>query len=205
MSRLVIIAGLAVVLISLVGLATLAGGPNQPATEGASRSQESVEPNSPETPEPETTPPSTTPETTTPDATTPGATTPEATTEQETIPGPSAQDEGEGSPQGIRPSDRRGARIGPRVVNIEITGDSRYSCSLGNIDSPRTIRGSNPAPFQVRITPGGTSLDAVMAVCQKISGDNLGVSIVYDGEIKAQDETTDQFGTVSASWSPVQQ
>lgn len=196
MSRWIIIAGIAAVLISLVGLATLAGS-NQNITEGASQTQESAEPDSSGTPAPEAPNPSTTPE----PAPEP---VPEATTEEEGAV-PEETNEGGGLLQGVQPDDQGGTGSSPRIATIEITGDSRYSCSIGQIDSPRTIRGSNAAPFQVRVVPGGTSLDAIMAVCQKISGDNLGVSIVYDGEVRAQDSTTEQFGTVSASWSPIQQ
>lgn len=195
MSRWIIIAGIAAVLISLVGLATLAGS-NQNITEGASQTQESAEPDSSGTPAPEAPNPSTTPD----PAPEP---VPEATTEEEGAV-PEETNEGGGLLQGVQPDDQGGTGSSPRIATIEITGDSRYSCSIGQIDSPRTIRGSNAAPFQVRVVPGGTSLDAIMAVCQKISGDNLGVSIVYDGEVRAQDSTTEQFGTVSASWSPIQ-
>ena len=198
MLRWIIIAGLATVLISLVALAALAGSPSQPVTGGVSQAQESAKPNSSKTPGPEAPNSSTTPAPTP----APGATTP-ATTEQGAAPGQTTQ--GGGLLQGARPGDQGGTGIGTRVATIEITGDSRYSCSIGRIDTPRTVRGRNPAPFQIKVAPGGTSLDAVMAVCQKISGDNLGVRIVYDGEVKAQDSTTEQFGTVSVSWSPIQQ
>ena len=188
MSRWIIIVGLATVVISLVGLATLAGSSNSP--EGIAA------PESTDAPDLEPSNPSTNP-TTTPDTVTP------ATTEQEAEPGQTAQDDEQ--IQGIRPSDRGATRTGPRVATVEISGNSSYACSIGRIDSPRTIRGTSPAPFQVRVTPGGSSLDTVMAVCQKIRGENLAVRIVYDGELKAQDETTDRFGTVSVSWSPVQE
>lgn len=188
MSRWIIIAGLATVLISLVALASLAGSSNAP--------EDIAAPESSETSEPEPSNPSTNP-TTTPETTTP------STTEQEADSGQTTQDE---EPlQSIRPSDREATRNGPRVATVEISGNSSYACSIGRIDSPRTIRGTSPAPFQVRVTPGGSSLDTVMAVCQKIRGENLSVRIVYDGELKAQDETSDRFGTVSASWSPVQE
>lgn len=201
MSRWVIIAGLATILVSLVALAALAGTSNQTATEEASQVQESAEPDSSEAPEPEA--PQTQPEAPNPSTTPEPA--PGATTEQGQGAAPEENSEGGGLLQGVQPDDQGGTGAGPRIATIEITGDSRYSCSIGQIDSPRTIRGSNAAPFQVRVAPGGTSLDAVMAVCQKISGDDLSVSIVYDGEVRAQDSTTEQFGTVSASWSPIQQ
>ncbi len=201
MSRWIIIAGLATVLISLVGLATLAGS-NQNTTEGASQVQESAEPDPSEAPEPEAPEPEAPNPSTTPDPAPEPV--PEATTEEEGAV-PEETNEGGGLLQGVQPDDQGGTGATPRIATIEITGDSRYSCSIGQIDSPRTIRGSNAAPFQVRVAPGGTSLDAVMAVCQKISGDNLGVSIVYDGEVRAQDSTMEQFGTISASWSPIQQ
>ncbi len=53
--------------------------------------------------------------------------------------------------------------------------------------------------------PVRTSLDTVMAVCQKTSaGELLGVRLLYDGEVKAQKQTTAQLGTVAVSWSPVE-
>jgi hypothetical protein len=67
------------------------------------------------------------------------------------------------------------------------------------------VRGANPASFQVRVAPGGSSIDTVMAVCQKITGESLGVGIIYDEEVKVQEDTTGRFGTVSVSWSPVQE
>lgn len=184
MSRLVIIAGLAVVLISLVGLAALIGGSDRSTTDEAS-----LEPDLQETQDSQTTPQ--------PDTTTP------STMDEGSDPGQTAPDEE--SVQGIRPSDREAARIGPRIATVEITGDSRYSCIIGRIDSPRTVRGTDSATYQVRVTPGGTSVDTVISVCQKIGGDNLNASIVYDNDVKAEDDTEDQFGTVSVSWSPMQQ
>ncbi len=186
MSRWVIIAGLATILISLVALAVLSGNSSQPSPGQAL--QEPTTPEAPDSPAPSTTP-TTTPAT-------------PATTEQTTGPGRTTQ--GEQPVQGIRPGGRQALGAGPRVVTIEVTGDARYSCSLGRLDSPRTVRGRNPATYQVRVTPGGTSLDTLAAVCQKISGESLGVRIVYDGEVKAQDDTTERFGSVSVSWSPVQ-
>lgn len=193
MSRWIIVAGLATVLVSLVGLAVLAGSSNAP--------QDVAAPESSEASDPEPSNPSTSPSTPT---TTPSAPAPETTpTEQESDSGQTTQDEEQ--VQNIRPGDSNAPRTGPRVATIEISGNSTYACSIGRIDSPRTIRGTSPAPFQVRVTPGGSSLDTVMAVCQKISGETLGVRVVYDGELKAQDETSERFGTVSASWSPVQE
>lgn len=186
MSRWVIIAGLATILISLVVLATLAGSSNQPtAGEAVQESEMPEAPGAPETPEPSTMP------TTTP-------TSPEQETEPE-------RTDGEQPIQGIRPSDRRASGPGPRMATIELTGDASYTCSIGRIDSPRTVRGANPTTYQVRVVPGGTSLDTVMAVCQKISGRELGVSIVYDGEVKAREDTSERLGNVSVSWSPVEE
>ncbi len=161
-------------------LATLAGSSNQPtAGEAVQESEVPEVPEAPETPEPSTMP------TTTP-------TSPEQT-------------DGEQPIQGIRPSDRRASGPGPRMATIELTGDASYTCSIGRIDSPRTVRGANPTTYQVRVVPGGTSLDTVMAVCQKISGRELGVSIVYDGEVQAREDTSERLGNVSVSWSPVEE
>ncbi|MGB3683749.1 MAG: hypothetical protein WA990_14820 [Rubrobacteraceae bacterium] len=203
MSRLVIIGGLAAILISLVAFVTLAG--SSPPTEDLS-SQETRE----TAQEPDTEPGApTTPETT-----------PEAPRDQAAEQNPQAPQEEETPVQGVQPDGqedgqaddpagadgRRGpAGIGPRVATVEIAGDGGYSCSLGLLGSPRTVRGTNPASFQVRVTPGGTRLDTVMAVCQKIDGEELGIGIIYDGEVVAQEDTSVQFGTVSVSWSPVQQ
>lgn len=231
MSRLVIIGGLATILVSLVALVTLVGVSNQSATEEALQDPETQEstpdPNPEANPEadPEADPDSVTAPTADPDAD--PAETP-TTTPEEPSEAPLGQDEEQGRQnaqesqeeppvQGIQPGgqaeDSRNNRqapatgpvAGPRVATIEISGDARYSCSIGLIDSPRTILGVNPASFQVRVTPGGTALDTVMAVCQKARGEELGVGIIYDGEVKAQDDTTGRFGTVSVSWSPVQE
>lgn len=192
MLRWVIIAGLATILISLVALVSLSGNSSQPTTEEALQEPDTLE--APETPEPA---PEPAPEPSTEPTTTP---------EQDAEPDPSTEDAEEGLPvQGIRPRDQQVAGPGPRVATIEIAGDSRYSCSLGRLDSPRTVRGTNPASFQVRVARGGTSLDTVMATCQKISGEELGVGIIYDGEVMAQGDTTERFGTVSVSWSPMQE
>lgn len=190
MSRWVIIAGLATILISLVALASLSAGSNRPTTEEAAREsaqpEGSTEPEEPAVlgggsegvPEPPEAPREDTP----------------------------ARDEGEERPvRGITPEDRRVRGPAPRIATVEVTGDASYSCSVGRIDSPRTVRGANPAVYQVRVAPGGSSLDTVMAVCQKITGDELDVGIVYDGEVRARGDTTERFGTVSVSWSPMQQ
>lgn len=192
MLRWVIITGLATILISLVALVSLSGNSSQPTTEEALQEPDTLE--APETPEPA---PEPAPEPSTEPTTTP---------EQDAESNPSTEDTEGGLPvQGIRPSDRQAAGPGPRVATIEIAGDSHYSCSLGRLNSPRTVRGRNPASFQVRVTRGGTSLDTVMATCQKISGEELGVGIIYDEEVKAQGDTTERFGTVSVSWSPMQE
>lgn len=198
MSRWVIIAGIATILISLVALASLSGGTSQTTTDEAL--QEAAEPETDEPEAPDAQEPLTTP-TTTPEAT-PEAT-PSTTPEQDTEPDQTTQD---GQPiQGIRENSQQATGPVPRVATIEIAGDASYSCSIGRIDSPRMVRGANPASFQVRVAPGGSSIDTVMAVCQKITGESLGVGIIYDEEVKVQEDTTGRFGTVSVSWSPVQE
>ncbi len=92
---------------------------------------------------------------------------------------------------------------GPRTATIRITGDSSYYCSLGVIGEPETIQGRRPASYEVEVATGGTSLDTVMAACQKISPGTLGVQIRYDGEVVARDETDTRLGTVSVSWNPL--
>lgn len=183
MPRWIIIAGLATILIALVTLASLAGGSGQPATEDEAL-QEPVPLEEPEAPEP-TPAPTTTPQ---------QETEPEDQTTQEEPPAPAIQPEEQQTP---------GPR--PQVATVRIAGDATYSCSVGRIDSPRRIRGANPTTYQVRVARGGTSLDTVMAVCQKITGDQLAVGIIYRGEVKAQDDTTARFGTVNVSWSPMQE
>ena len=197
MSRWIMMAGLAAILISLVALAVLSAGSGPPATGGASQGA-----NAPQAPG-QSTGPTETPATTPAPATTPGTTAPEATVPEQA--GQSGRSQGGGgNVQRIRPGDQGAAGTGPRVATIEVSGDARYSCSIGLIDSPRTVRGTGPDAYQVRVAPGGSSLDAVMASCQKISGEELGVGIIYNSEVRAQDDTTEQFGTVSVTWSPIQ-
>lgn len=95
---------------------------------------------------------------------------------------------------------------GPRTATIEITGDTAYYCSIGVIGDPRTVEGRQPTVYEVQVSTGGTALETVMAACQKISpGGTLGVNIVYDDEVVAQDETSGRLGTVSVSWSPLEE
>ena len=95
---------------------------------------------------------------------------------------------------------------GPSTATIEITGDSAYYCSAGVIGDPRTVEGRRPTNYEVDIETGGTALETVMAACQKISpGGTLGVNILYDGEIVAEDETSNRLGTINVSWSPLEE
>ena len=95
---------------------------------------------------------------------------------------------------------------GPRTATIEITGDSAYYCSVGVIGDPRTVEGRRPTTYEVEVATGGTALETVMAACQKISpGGTMGVNILYDDEVVAQEETSDRLGTVSLSWSPLEE
>ncbi|MDQ4105574.1 MAG: hypothetical protein M3157_00140 [Actinomycetota bacterium] len=183
MSRWIIIAGLATILISLVALASLSGGSAGPETEEEAL-QEPAPPEEPEAPEP--------------------APAPTTTPQQETEPEEQTTREEQPTP-GIQRDERQTPGPGPSVATVRITGDATYSCSVGRIDSPRRVRGANPTDYQVRVARGGTSLDTVMAVCQKITGDELSVGIIYDGEVRAQDDTTARFGTVNVSWSPMQE
>ncbi len=92
-----------------------------------------------------------------------------------------------------------------KTAIIEITGNAPYLCTVGLIDSSRTVEGRAPATYKLKVVPGGTSLDTVMAVCQQTgAGGPLGVRILYDGELKAQEQTNARLGTVAVSWSPVE-
>lgn len=92
----------------------------------------------------------------------------------------------------------------PSIAVIEFTGNSSYYCSAGAIGEPETIQGQGPATYEVVVATGGTSLDTVMASCQKISPGTLGVSILYEDEVVAQEETDVRLGTVSVAWNPLQ-
>lgn len=94
---------------------------------------------------------------------------------------------------------------GPGTATVEITGDSAYYCSLGVIGEPQTIQGRRPASYEIEVETGGTSLDTVMAACQKISPGTLGVLIRYDDEVVVREETDARLGTVSVSWNPLEE
>ncbi|MGF1470511.1 MAG: hypothetical protein ACFB50_02065 [Rubrobacteraceae bacterium] len=94
---------------------------------------------------------------------------------------------------------------GPREASIQITGNAAYYCSAGVIGEAQTIEGRTPNTYRVDVSTGGTSLDTVMAACQKISPGTLGVRILYDGEVVARDETTARLGTISVVWNPLEQ
>ena len=94
---------------------------------------------------------------------------------------------------------------GPSTATVEVTGNSAYYCSLGVIGEPETVQGRRPTSYEVEVETGGTSLDTVMAACQKISPGTLAVLIRYDDEVVAQDETDARLGTVSLSWNPLEE
>ncbi|CAN5625329.1 hypothetical protein BH24ACT21_BH24ACT21_18750 [soil metagenome] len=94
---------------------------------------------------------------------------------------------------------------GPGTATVEITGDSAYYCSLGVIGEPETIQGRRPTSYEIEVETGGTSLDTVMAACQKISPGTLGVLIRYDDEVVVREETDARLGTVSVSWNPLEE
>ena len=135
--------------------------------------------------------------------------------EPETSPQPAPQQETAGEEESTTPEDQpalgeqttpQGPRApGPRFAVIQITGDSAYYCSAGVIGEPKTIEGRRPNTFRVEVVTGGTALDTVMAVCQKISPGTLGVQILYDDQVVARDETTTRLGTVSVSWNPLEE
>lgn len=92
------------------------------------------------------------------------------------------------------------------AATVQVTGDTSFSCSVGNIQSQRTVDGTAPASFEVPVDAGVFSGDAVTAACQNMAETGtLGVQIVYDGEVRAENQTTAQFGTVNVSWSLAEQ
>lgn len=102
-----------------------------------------------------------------------------------------------------QPTQQEPLAPGPSTATIRITGDSSYYCSLGVIGETETVQGRRPASYEVEVATGGTALDTVMAACQKISPGSLGLRVLYDDEVVAQDETNARLGTVSVAWNPL--
>lgn len=94
---------------------------------------------------------------------------------------------------------------GPQTAEVRISGNASYYCTLGALGEPETVQGRRPVSYEVSVATGGTSLDTVMAACQKISPGSLSVRINYDGEVVAQDETDARLGTVSVAWNPLEE
>ncbi len=110
-----------------------------------------------------------------------------------------------GDPTEEDPTAQASPLPGPETATIRITGDSAYYCTLGVIGETQTVQGRQPASYEVEVSTGGTSLDTVMAACQKISPGTLGIQIRYAGEVLARDETEARLGTVSVSWNPLEE
>lgn len=119
--------------------------------------------------------------------------------------GDAPQQEEESADRGEQTTQQAPTQPGPRTAVVRITGDASYYCSLGVIGESETLQGRQPASYEVEVSTGGTSLETVMATCQKISPGALGVQIRYDDEVVDRDETETRLGTVSVSWNPLEQ
>lgn len=190
MPRWIIPAGVVAILVSLAALgillATNASGPSSSDLQDDAQ----VEPEIPPQPTPE----------------------PETPEEELTVPEDPAGAEEEEQPlqreqtTGDEPDAQQSPLApGPRSAVVRITGGAAYYCSVGVIGEPETIQGRRPASYEVGVSTGGTSLETVMAACQKISPGTLGVRIIYDGEVVAREETDVRLGTVSVSWNPLEE
>lgn len=79
-----------------------------------------------------------------------------------------------------------------------------FTGSYGNIDTTRSVDGTVPAEYEVKVDTGFMSFDAVTAVMQKAGAGagELGVEIVVGGEVVKQTSTTAEYGVVTVTWSP---
>ena len=202
MQRWIIPASVAAIVISLAALAIL--GASSPTAPEDAAQQDPGQIEEPEAREPEPAPqPDESPDQQSeadPESPAPGGETSEDSEDpvDQPVAGEQTTQEEETPQSAIQP--------GPRTATIEITGDSAYYCSVGVIGDPRTVEGRRPTTYEVEVATGGTALETVMAACQKISpGGTMGVNILYDDEVVAQDETSDRLGTVSLSWSPLEE
>ena len=92
------------------------------------------------------------------------------------------------------------------VVEVSGTQGTAYTGAYGPFTKAQAVNstlGATATDYEVRIEGG--SLEGVSAVFRKTQpGDEgiLKVEILVNGEVVAEDETSEEFGVVSTSWSP---
>lgn len=93
-----------------------------------------------------------------------------------------------------------------QTVTIRITGTPGmpFSGSYGTLDSLRSVDGSIPDNFEVKVETGFLAFDSVSAVMQKREQGNgvLTVQMLIDGEVVKEQSTTAEFGVVSLNYVP---
>jgi hypothetical protein len=90
------------------------------------------------------------------------------------------------------------------VVRVSGTPGTTYSGSYGTFQSAQAVDdtvGVEPADYEIE----GSVSDILAAVFRKTQSANeetLKVEILVDGEVVAEDETSEEIGVINVTWSP---
>jgi hypothetical protein len=90
------------------------------------------------------------------------------------------------------------------VVRVSGTPGTTYSGSYGTFQSAQSVDdtlGVEPADYEIE---GSVSdiLAAVFRKSQPADEETLKVEILVDGEVVAEDETSEEIGVINVTWSP---
>jgi hypothetical protein len=90
------------------------------------------------------------------------------------------------------------------VVRVSGTPGTTYSGSYGTFQSAQTVDdtvGVEPSYYEIE---GSVSdiLAVVFRKTQPVDEETLKVEILVEGEVVAEDETSEELGVVNATWSP---
>ncbi len=79
-----------------------------------------------------------------------------------------------------------------------------FGANFGNLSSSRSVEGSVPAEYEVRVNTDPSSGDYISATAWKTTGDSneLRVQLLDEGKVIKESSTTRDYGVAAVRWSP---
>jgi hypothetical protein len=90
------------------------------------------------------------------------------------------------------------------VVRVSGTQGTAYTGAYGPFTASKAVDGvleAEPTDYEVKAADNAKGVFAVFRKTQPADEGTLRVEILANGEVVAQDETSEEFGVVNASWS----
>ena len=90
------------------------------------------------------------------------------------------------------------------VVRVSGTPGTAFTGAYGPFTASNAVDGTleaEPTDYEVKAADNAKGVFAVFRKTQPADEGTLGVEILVNGEVVAQDETSEEFGVVNASWS----